>query len=324
MTTDTPERPPVVRRRFFGLPVWTPFLLVLIVVAALVPFFGTGYAVRLGFTLLMYVVLASSWNLLSGYTGYVSFAHAGFFGIGAYTAAILISRLRWDWTVASLASGLVTFLIALVIGVPVLRLRGPYFAIAMLGLAETARIIATTWEPLTRGGRGIFLPPTIDLAPNYWAMETLAVTAVVLTALVATSRHGLRLMAIREDELAADVTGINTTLYKTAIFAVSSIFPGIAGGLYAFNTSFVEPPAVFSIRFTVYAIAMTMFGGGGTILGPVIGAIILTFISERLWVDLPFLHTAIFGLIIMFVLLFMPGGLIALAQRLGLPRSRGY
>ncbi|GIW10651.1 MAG: branched-chain amino acid transporter membrane protein [Dehalococcoidia bacterium] len=331
MTTVAPEREPGAQplvasgRLERGIPFWVPIFALLAVVMAILPLVGTGYAVRFGFTLLMSLALAASWNLLSGYTGYVSFAHAGFFGIGAYTAALLIARLRWDWSIAAVMGGLLAFGLALVIGVPALRLRGPYFAIAMLGFAETARVIVTVWEPLTRGGAGIFLPPTLDLAPNYWAMEALAVGTVALTALVANSRHGLRLIAIREDEVAAEVGGINTTFYKTATFAISAAIAGVAGGLYAFNTSFVEPTSVFSVRFTVYAIAMTLFGGRGTILGPIIGTVILSFISERLWVDFPFLHTAIFGLLIVVVLLFMPGGLVALLQQLGwLPRSRRY
>jgi branched-chain amino acid transport system permease protein len=147
------------------------------VVCLALPFVASAYLVTLAFLLLMWVAMASSWNLLSGYTGYVSFGHAGFFGVGAYAGAVLITRLGWHWGVACLAAGLVCVALALVLGWPALRLRGPYFAIALLGLSEVGRIVAVVWEPLTRGGLGISLPPNAELLPDYYAMLALAVAA---------------------------------------------------------------------------------------------------------------------------------------------------
>jgi branched-chain amino acid transport system permease protein len=300
-------------------------LAVVALVAVALPFVATAYVVRLGFILLLWVALASSWNLLSGYTGYVSFGHAGFFGLGAYAGALLITRLEWPWGPASLAAGAVCMLVALAIGWPTLRLRGPYFAVALLGLSEVARIIATVWEPLTRGGLGITLPPTADLVADYYAMLALAVAATVLVWAVARSRLGLRLLAIREDEAAAEVVGVPTTRLKLLVFTLSAGFPGVAGALYAWETSFIDPGAVFSVTWSVRTIASAMFGGAGTVVGPVVGALGLNLLAEVLWVRFPFLHPVLFGALLIVIVVFMPGGLMALAQRRGwLPRSRAW
>lgn len=299
-------------------------LLALLAVVALgLPFVASAGTVSLAFILLMWVALAASWNLLSGYTGYVSFGHAGFFGVGAYTAAVLITRQDWPWLLACLAAGALCIVLGLAVGWPTLRLRGPYFAVALLGLSEVARIVATVWEPVTRGGLGIPLPPTADLLADYYAMLALAVAAVALAYAVASSRLGLRLLAIREDEVAAEVVGVNTTRYKLLAFTVSAFFPGTAGGLYAWHVSFIDPGSVFSVSISVRTIASAMFGGAGTVVGPVIGALGLNLLAEVLWVRFPFLHPLLFGGLIMAILLFMPGGIMALLQRHGiLPRSR--
>jgi branched-chain amino acid transport system permease protein len=267
--------------------------------------------------------MASSWNLLSGYTGYVSFGHAGFFGVGAYAGAILITRLGWHWVIACLAAGLVCVALALLLGWPALRLRGPYFAIALLGLSEVGRIVATVWEPMTRGGLGISMPPESDLLADYYAMLALAVAATVLVYFVATSKTGLRLLAIREDEPAAEVVGVPTTRYKLFAFTVSALFPGIAGALYAWHTSYIDPATVFSVTISVRTIASAMFGGAGTVIGPVVGALALNLLAEVLWVRFPLLHPVLFGGLIVLIVLVMPGGVMALLQKRGLlPRAR--
>jgi branched-chain amino acid transport system permease protein len=287
------------------------------------PFLANAYIVTLVFLLAMWVAMASSWNLLSGYTGYVSFGHAGFFGVGAYTAAILITTYRWPWWLACLAGGGVCIVLALIIGWPALRLRGPYFAIALLGLSEVGRIVASVWDPVTRGGLGISLPPESDLLADYYAMLALAVLATALVYAVATSKTGLRLLAIREDETAAEVVGVPTTRYKLLAFTVSAAFPGVAGGLYAWQTSYIDPATVFSVSISVRTIASAMFGGAGTIIGPVVGAVLLNLLAEVLWVRFPSLHPVLFGGLIMLILLVMPGGIMALLQKRGMiPRSR--
>jgi branched-chain amino acid transport system permease protein len=295
----------------------------LVVALVALPLVGTGYAVTLLLLTFMYTALASSWNLISGFTGYVSFGHAAFYGTGAYTAGILLAKRLTPWPVAALLAGVAAALLALVLGYPALRLRGPYFAVATLGLAEVVRVAVTVAEPLTGGGKGLTIPPTLNLVPAYYAMGLLAAATVATTALVAASPAGLRLLAIREDETAAEVCGVRTTRHKLAAFCASALFAGVAGGLYAWYASYIDPITVFASGITVRAIAMTMFGGQGTVWGPVLGAAVLTAAGEALWTRFPFLHTALFGALIVVVLLAFPGGVLALLQERGwLPRSR--
>lgn len=287
------------------------------------PLVGSGYVVTLLLLTFMYTALAASWNLISGYTGYVSFGHAAFFGVGAYTAGILLAKRLAPWPLAAVGAGIAAALLALILGYPALRLRGPYFAVATLGLAEVVRVAVTVAEPLTGGGKGLTLPPTLNLVPAYYAMALLAALTVGATALVASSPVGLRLLAIREDETAAEVCGVRTTRLKLAAFTGSALFAGVAGGLYAWNTGYIDPVTVFASGVTVRAIAMTMFGGQGTVWGPVLGAVVLTATGEALWARFPFLHTALFGALIVVILIAFPGGVIAILQERGwLPRSR--
>lgn len=292
----------------------------------LLPGRANDYTVSLTLTVLLTVCMASSWNIISGFSGYTSFGHAGFFGIGAYTGALLVYHETVHWAVAILLAGLMTTAIALVIGYPTLRLRGPYFAITMLGLTELARIIVTAWESLTFGGSGVYLPilyARSDWLTNYYAMLVLAVVVVLISYTVGTSRFGLRLLSIRDDEGAAQAMGVSTTMHKLAAFGLSSFFPGAAGAIYARHTGYIDPLTVFAVIWSIRAIATSMLGGQGTILGPVIGAVALTLVSEQVWALEPNSYQMIFGGLIVLVVLFMPGGLISLLQRWEwLPRSR--
>jgi branched-chain amino acid transport system permease protein len=313
------------------LPAWEPLLpkiyALLLAVAAvglyLYPRFASTYDVTLALTVLLTVTLATSWNIISGYTGYISFGHAGFFGIGSYVGALLIFYDVMAWEPAVVVAGLATTAVALVIGFPTLRLRGPYFAIAMLGLSELARIVVTAWESLTRGGLGVYLPIVRDTTPNYYAMLALTVVAVAASYAVGTSRFGLKLLAIRDDEGAAQAMGIDTTRNKLAAFALSSFFPGAAGAIYARQVGFIDPATVFAVIWSIRSIATAIVGGQGTIVGPIVGAVALTLVSENVWAMDPNLYQVIFGGIIVLVVIFMPGGIIALLQQWRvLPRSR--
>ena len=302
---------------------------------------ASAYNVTLTLTILLTVCLATSWNIISGFAGYTSFGHAGFFGIGSYVGALLLYHDVMPWIPAMAVAGLGTALVALVIGYPTLRLRGPYFAIAMLGLSEIARIVTTAWDSLTRGGLGISLPivrfprPIDDPSlaeraeflwerwPNYYAMLVLAIVAVVTSYAVGTSRFGLTLRSIRDDEGAAQAMGIDTTRHKLAAFTLSAFFPGAAGAIYARHVGFIDPVTVFAIIWSIRAIATSILGGQGTILGPIFGAVVLTLVSEWVWERSTTFYQVIFGGIIVLVVLFLPGGLMALLQRWGwLPRSR--
>jgi len=241
-----------------------------------------------------------------------------FFGMGAYTGALLISRLGVHWLLASGAGGGMAALLAAAIGWPCLRLKGPYFAIAMLGLNEVMRIIASSWESLTKGGTGITLPPVLNIVPLYFAMGLTALGVACLSRAIVRSKFGLRLIAIREDEVAAEAMGINTARHKLAAFMLSAVGPGVVGGLFADYTSYIEPVSVFPVLTTVTMIIMTLFGGQGTVLGPVIGAASLYFIQDYVWARFLFLHQTLFGALIVAVVLYMPRGM------MGLLRDRGW
>lgn len=292
---------------------------------ALLPKIATPYFLSFLLVLLMYLSLAGSWNIISGFAGYISFGHVAFFGIGAYVATLLITRQGLSWPVASLAGGGAAALAAATIGGICLRLKGPFFAITMLGLSETLRVIASTWDTLTGGGYGISLPPARDIAPFYYAMAGLAAATIILNSFIATSDFGLRLLAIREDEGGAESVGVDTTTCKVAAFTLSAVFPGMAGGVYARYISYIEPQSVFSVFITAQMVVMTIFGGRGTVLGPVIGVVALSTIAELFWANFPFLHKILYGALIVGIVLFMPDGLIEMLKaRRVIPRSRTF
>jgi branched-chain amino acid transport system permease protein len=297
-------------------------LALVLVALALYPTQGTGYGVRTMLQLFMWIALAQSWNLISGLTGYVSFGHVAFFGMGAYSAGILIGKLGWAWPVACLAGGVMAMVLALVIGWPCLRLKGPYFAIAMLGLNEVLRVIVSYYEGLTGGGNGLSLPTLHASVPIYYAMGLVAIAVTALTYLIITSRFGLRLMTIREDEVAAEAMGIDTFRHKLYAFLLSAVGPGIVGGLAARDQGYIEPLSVFPLITTITMIVMALFGGKGTIWGPVLGAVVLFTFQELVWARFIYLHQLLFGAIIVAVVLMMPRGILGvLQQKYNLPRT---
>ena len=297
-------------------------LAVVVIGLALYPMEATGYGIRFMLQLFMWIALAQSWNLISGLTGYVSFGHVAFFGMGAYTAGILIAKLGWPWLVASLAGGVMAMVLALVIGWPCLRLKGPYFAISMLGLNEVLRVAVSYYEGLTGGGNGLSLPTLYASVQIYYVMGLLALGVTALTYVIITSRFGLRLMTIREDEVAAEAMGIDTFRYKVYAFLLSAVAPGIAGGLAARDQGYIEPISVFPLITTITMIVMALFGGKGTIWGPVLGAVALFTLQELVWARFPYIHPLLFGAIIVAVVLMMPRGILGvLQQKYNLPRT---
>src|SRR6185436_13698938 len=225
-----------------GVKRWVPVALAVLAVGlALYPLQATGYGVRVMLQLFMWVALAQSWNLISGLTGYVSFGHVVFFGTGAYASSLLIVKLGWAWPLACLGGGVVAAGLAFLIGWPCLRLKGPYFAIATLGLNEVMRVVVSYYEGLTGGGNGLSLP-TLDASVEiYYAMGLVAAAVTAVTYVIVTSRFGLRLMTIREDEVAAEAMGIDTLRYKLYALMLSAIGPGIVGGLSARDQGYIEP-----------------------------------------------------------------------------------
>ncbi|OGL61926.1 MAG: hypothetical protein A3I72_05720 [Candidatus Tectomicrobia bacterium RIFCSPLOWO2_02_FULL_70_19] len=267
------------------------------------------YQVSFVFFGLQYVVLASSWNVISGFTGYVSFGHVAFFGIGSYTTAILMVKLGWPWYLTLPVAGFLAVAWAAFIGFPCLRLKGPYFAISMMGLNEVLRVVALSWESLTGGGLGITMPNAENSVSTYYAGLAVAALTVAMCYAIAHSRFGLRLAAIREDETAAEAMGVPTTRYKMYAFMLSAFWPGVIGGLVAYKLLYIEPDSTFFVAITVNMITMAMLGGKGTALGPVIGAAILYTAQELVWWYIPWLHLIAYGAFIILIVLFMPRGI---------------
>ena len=289
---------------------------------ALYPVQATGYGIRVMLQLFMWIALAQSWNLISGLTGYVSFGHVAFFGTGAYASSLLIVKAGWPCPPAGRGGGVVGAGVALVIGWPCLRLKGPYFAIAMLGLNEVLRVIASYYEGLTGGGNGLSLPTLYASVQIYYAMGLVAAAVTLVAYVILTSRFGLRLMTIREDEVAAESMGIDTLRYKLYAFLLSAIGPGIVGGLSARDQGYIEPISVFPLIMTITMIVMVLFGGKGTIWGPVLGATVLFAFQEAVWARFIYLHQLLFGAIIVAVVLLMPRGILGvLQQKYNLPRT---
>jgi branched-chain amino acid transport system permease protein len=270
---------------------------------------------------MMYVVLALSRNIISGFTGYTSFGHVAFYGIGAYATAILVADYGWHWLPTLAAAAVVGALVAVAIGYPVLRLKGPYFAIAMLGAAEGTRVVATVWDGLTHGGLGISLPSAETSWATYYAMLALMGVTIAAAYAVGHSRIGVRLNAIREDEVAAEALGINATAYKLGAFTLSAIFPAVAGGIQAYKVLYIDPPSVFFVQITIAMALMSMLGGKGTVIGPIVGAVVLYTVQELTWVNFPTAHLIAYGLFIVVVARFMPRGLMGFAIDRGWARK---
>ena len=302
---------------------WVAASIAVMILAGLgiMPFYVSNYVITFTLQIFMWIALAESWNLISGLTGYVSFGHVAFFGTGAYTAAILITKVGWHWLPASLMGSVTAAILALLIGYPCLRLKGPYFAISMLGLNEVVRALVSYFDRLTGGGSGITLSPMNSLLPLYYAMGGVALTGLVITYLILTSRFGLRLLSIRENEVAAETMGIPTAALKLYVFLISAALPGIVGGVYARYVTHIEPLGTFPLITTITMIVMCLFGGRGTIFGPVLGATLLSLFQEWAWSRFLYFHEAIFGAIIVLVILLMPRGILGvLQQRYRLPR----
>ena len=295
-----------------------PVVAVLVLIAAL-PILDDNYLLRLGTMGAMYAVLALSWNVIGGFAGYPSFATAAFFGLGAYTGAILQSS-GVPMPLAWISACLVAAGFAVLLGLAILHLKGHYFAIASLVVGEVLLEIATSWTSLTGGGMGLNLPIlriSIDAQARlfFWSMLGLAVLTLAMNWAVANHRLGFGLRCIRQNEDASGMVGINTTAYKVVAFVLSAVFVGGAGALYASWVFYIEPPDVFATLTSVKPIVMAMLGGAGTVLGPAIGAFIFLVMEELVWRNLLQVHSAVLGLLIVALIFFLPGGVLGLFRR---------
>ena len=270
----------------------------------------------------MFVALAQAWNLIGGYTGYASFGQVAFFGLGAYIVAVLMNNYHFSFWIALPLAVLGGVLFSVLLGLPLLRLRGHYFAIATLGAAEGAREVINNMTPITGGGGGITIPTFGAQAPTpyfgkpgfYLAFLAVAAASVALSALVARSRFGYSMVAVHQDEEAAGAVGINTTVVKVVAFALSAAIVACAGAFYAFQQIEFYPTDVFDATFTVLMVIMVVIGGSGSVVGPRVGAVGLELLSQFLRVNLGTYNQLIFGAIIVLVVVFFPQGVVIYAR----------
>ncbi len=283
-------------------------------VMCLVPMRATGYWMNLLTTLFLYATMASAWNLIGGYTGYAAFGDIAFFGGGAYTTAEFMLKAHWPFFPAMLMAGVTMALYGALVGLPVLRLRGHYFAIATLGVAIATREVTNNLE-FFNASRPFNLPLTNNPNLFYYLALGLLVVAVLLTFLISRAKLGYGLVAIRENEDAALVMGVDTTRYKVTAFALNAMLCGLAGGIYSYWHTTIDPPTVFDLTNNVRIIVMAVLGGIGTPLGPLLGAALLTAIQETLWKSFTNLHAVLFGASIIVVVLLVPRGVVYLIRQ---------
>lgn len=297
----------------FGVPVIT--LLVL------VPQWGaSGYLLRFLTLIFMWIALSGCWNLMSGYTGYIDFGPVVYFGIGSYTNAILMTKWGISFFAGVLIGSAVAGLIALPIGLSTLRLRGAYFAIATFAFAEGMKQIILEFDRVFGvdffgGSHGITLPIGPTNLFFYYCMLVAVLIAMGVTLWVENSKFGYALKAIYQAEDTAELTGIDTAGVKITAYGISAHLLGGIGGIYAYWITYITPQDVFSVHITVHMVIMTLLGGMGTFLGPVVGATFLTVIEETLWARFIYTYMVIVGGIILVVVMFMPGGVMGTLKK---------
>ncbi|MFC2069683.1 branched-chain amino acid ABC transporter permease [Chloroflexota bacterium] len=287
-------------------------LAVILVLFATLPVYYTGYTIVLLSSIFMYIVMAVSWAIFSGPTGYISLATAAFFGVGIYTAAILGNTL--PLLVVIVIGGLTSFCVALLVGALTLRLKGIYFAIFTFGLVLLIKHLLLWYEITYTHTRGRFVVYA-DNTTVYFIMLVILVMTMLTAYFVRRSRWGLALQSIGENEEAATHIGINVTMVKVINFAISAIFVGAAGAIMATRWTYIDPGIAFNPLFSFMPVLMAIFGGMGHLYGPVIGAVVFTYLEEFLITEFPELYMLIFGIILVVAILYMPSGIIGLIQK---------
>ena len=316
------------------------------------------YVLHMMILIFINVIVGSSWNILGGYTGQYSVGHAAYFGVGAYTTMILMQfRHVAPWWGVWAGTG-VAVVTALIIGSICFRLRGPYFVLASIAVAEIFRVSALNLKNITNGAEGILVtevpPLTVgktlitdwaSKVPFYFTGLIFVVMIIVVSALVRRSKLGYYFQAIREDQDAAHSLGINPTIYKNTALAISAVFTSLAGSLYGVYVGFIDPSTVLALDLSVQIVMICIIGGIGTIVGPVVGAALLVPLSEALRSNaitdalikagvvsaeskvgaflkenLSHAHVLIYGILVVIVILFMPEGVLGFFRKFGARR----
>ncbi|KAB2872914.1 MAG: branched-chain amino acid ABC transporter permease [Bauldia sp.] len=303
-------------------------ILLLFLAAALFPLLhlavgGLNYWLHMALFLFMNIAIASSWNIIGGYAGYISLGHNVFFAVGGYAAAILFAYFGVSPFIAFPLCGLIAMAVGFVVGLITLRTRGPTFIISTIALVLLVKILFDNWG-YVGGTNGISLP-LLDLPveyvklPFYYAMLVLAVGAIWLSFRVRRSKFGLGLRAISQDETKAEVAGVPTRFYKTFAFALSGLFIGMAGALWGYYLTYLSPAIFLTILVGAKFVLMTILGGRGTVSGPVVGAVVFIvanefFVAQFGATELNIVAT---GLMLVLVLLFFPEGIVGTLKKTG-------
>jgi branched-chain amino acid transport system permease protein len=283
---------------------------------ALVPWFtARSHVLNLLFLIFLFSTLASSWNILSGYAGQISLGHAAFFGLGALTTRLLWLAAGQPLSLSLFAGGVVAVALALLIGAPALRLKGVYFSIGTLAMAEILRLTVSNRLPVVSA-----LPAEhiagYNLVPRYFLALGLMVLTLATSYLLSRSRAGLGMMAVREDEAAAQSVGINAFRHKLLALGLSAFFAGLAGSVFAYYHVSYYHALPFGPAWTFDALLITFVGGVGTLIGPVVGAIFFVLLRDVLAKTLVDIHLILFGSLFILVVLLLPGGLVEAWERI--------
>ena len=271
------------------------------------------------FTLMTFIVLAQGLNLLYGFTGYLPFGYVGFFGSGAYATSLLVLHTHLPVLGCVVGGALVALLLGLVLG-PLLRLSGAYFSIANLAASQILFFVVSNpnLSDVTGGPYGLKIEQVYDPQHSYWAMLGVLLLACALAAYFRASRFGMSLRAIKQDAVSAAMAGIDVVRSRLIVWLVSAFVAGLAGGVYAWNLSVFYPDAVFTLQLSVFAIVFALFGGVGTVIGPMLGAALLYSLYSVIGISTPQYFQFIYGGLIVGLVLFLPTGVLSLFQRRGI------
>ena len=298
---------------------WRPGLIVLALLIAVFLLLPHVYGNEsLLFTLMTFIVLAQGLNLLYGFTGYLPFGYVGFFGCGAYATSLLVLHTGLPVVLCAAGGGLAAVLMGLILG-PLLRLSGAYFSIASLAASQILYYVVsnTNLSNITGGPYGLKIEQVYAPTASYHTMLAVLLLATALAAYFRVSAFGMGLRAMKQDPVSASMAGINIVRARLITWLISAGIAGLAGGVYAWNLSVFYPEAVFSLQMSVFAIVFALFGGVGTVIGPIVGAGVLYSLYSAIGISTPQYFQLIYGLLIVLLVLFMPGGVLSLFARKG-------
>jgi branched-chain amino acid transport system permease protein len=303
------------RRAIFKKVFYLVLLFLIFILMVMMPPYVSPYTIIFLSSIFMYIVLTVSWALFSGPTHYLSLASAAFFGLGIYVSAILGDQLPLLVVIG--LGGLISFLLALLVGLSSLRLKGMYFTIFTFGLSELIRHSVQWWEVNKTGTVGRWVI-AVDHTTVYYVMLAILLITLVVTYIIKHSKYGLALLSIGESEEAADHIGINVNAMKIITFAISTFFMGATGAIMATRWSYIDPSIAFNPLFSFMPVLMAIFGGMGQIFGQALGAAVLTLLADLLLTKLPYYYMLLYGVILIIVILFLPKGLVGLKEEVKL------